>query len=69
LSIPDSIIKVFPSFLTIDEVIPGKGDGLVSAESSLLPWASRHYNAPVNHLAVLWNKKVIDSIMGTIKSI
>lgn len=63
LSIPDSLFKVFPDFLVADEIVPGKGDGLVSAKSSVLPWASKHYNFPVNHLSILWHKKALDSIM------
>lgn len=62
LSIPDSLIKVFPSPLIPDEIIPGKGDMLVTAESSLLPWASSHYNLPANHISIIWHRKTISKI-------
>jgi pimeloyl-ACP methyl ester carboxylesterase len=69
LSIPDSLVKIFPSFLAVDEVVPGKGDGLVSAQSSFLPYAPRHVTVPVNHLSILWNKKVIQSIIKSVGGI
>lgn len=69
LSIPDSLLKIFPSFLVADEITPGKGDGLVTADSSLLPWASRHQNLPVNHLSILWNKSAIKSIIEKLRTI
>lgn len=69
LSVPDSLLRVFPPFLGVDEITPGKGDGLVSAKSSLLPWASRHYNLRVNHLSILWNRKSINNIIKIIGTI
>jgi pimeloyl-ACP methyl ester carboxylesterase len=60
MDIPDSLIKVFPSSLRLDEVTPGKGDSLVSAESSLMPWSARHYDVPENHISIMWNEKVIE---------
>jgi len=69
LSIPDSLFKVFPSFLVMDEITPGKGDGLVTAKSSLLPWTVKHYNLAVNHVSILWNRKTITRAMGVFKAI
>jgi pimeloyl-ACP methyl ester carboxylesterase len=69
LSVPDSLFKLFPHSLIPDEIAPGKGDGLVSAKSSVLPWASRHCNLPVNHLSILWNKAAINRIMNTLSMV
>jgi pimeloyl-ACP methyl ester carboxylesterase len=63
LSFPDSLVKILPSSLAANELVPGKGDGLVTAESSLLPWASMHHNLPVNHVSILWNKRAINYIV------
>jgi pimeloyl-ACP methyl ester carboxylesterase len=60
LAIPDSLLRKFPASALPDELKSGKGDILVSAKSSRLPWASEHYNVPANHVTILWNKKVIN---------
>ncbi len=69
LSIPDSLLKIIPSFLVMEEIMPGKGDGLVSAKSSLLPWASKHHNLRANHVSILWNRRAIKSIIEALKAI
>jgi len=69
LAIPDSLLQIFPSFLVTDEITPGKGDGLVTAKSSVLPWASRHYNLKANHLSILWDKKSIDCIIEALREV
>lgn len=69
LTIPDSLLKIFPSFMIIDEITPGKGDGLVTAKSSLLPWASRHYNLHANHVSIIWDKKTINNTIDVLKAI
>jgi pimeloyl-ACP methyl ester carboxylesterase len=60
VTIPDSLLQVLPLSLLPDELKHGKGDFLVSAKSSRLPWASEHHNVPANHIAILWNKKIIN---------
>lgn len=69
LTIPDSISKIFPSFIVADEIAPGKGDGLVTTKSSLLPWASRHYNLRANHISITWNRKTISNTINVLKTI
>jgi len=59
LTIPDSLLKFIPSSAIPDEITPGKGDIMVTAESSVLPWASDHYNLEANHFTILWDKIVI----------
>jgi pimeloyl-ACP methyl ester carboxylesterase len=62
LVIPDSLIKVLPVSIIPDELCPGKGDFMVTAESSVLPWADRHYDLNVNHISIMWNKTVINRV-------
>lgn len=69
LSIPDSLLKMVPSSLIMDEITPGRGDGLVTAGSSLLPWSSKHYNLAVNHVSIIWDRKTIAGTSGVLKSI
>ncbi len=68
LTIPDSLLKVFPASVLPDELKPGKGDFLVSAKSSVLPWALEHYNVPANHISILWNKKVINKTVELLEA-
>jgi pimeloyl-ACP methyl ester carboxylesterase len=69
LKIPDSLIKIFPSSILPDELKPGKGDFMVTAESSVMPWAERHINLPVNHISIVWNKRVISSVKEVLDGI
>ncbi|MBI4709731.1 MAG: alpha/beta hydrolase [Nitrospirae bacterium] len=69
LSIPDSLVRIFPSFMAADEITPGKGDGLVAAKSSLHPFASKHYNLNMNHLNIIWHPEVINRTLGILYTI
>ena len=69
LTFPDSLLKIFPSFIAADEITPGKGDGLVTAKSSFLPWASRHYNLEANHISIAWNRTTINKTLEFIRTI
>ncbi|MBI5663500.1 MAG: alpha/beta hydrolase [Nitrospirae bacterium] len=62
LIIPDSLIKVLPASIIPDELRPGKGDFMVTAESSVLPWPGRHYNLRANHISIAWNRKMISTV-------
>lgn len=57
-SIPDILEKIIPTRLFPDELRHGKGDGFVSAASSRLPWADRHYDFALNHAAILFDEQV-----------
>ncbi len=59
LDIPDSLLKHLPASIVPKEIVPGKGDFMVTAESSVLPLAQKHYNFPENHMSISWNKKMI----------
>ncbi len=47
----------------IDEVKPGKGDGLVTDVSARLPW-STHTTNSLNHAEVLWNRPLQQRVAG-----
>ena len=69
LTIPDSLIKILPASVCPGELISGKGDFMVTAESSLLPWAARHYNLTANHISITWNRKAINSTIEVLEGI
>jgi pimeloyl-ACP methyl ester carboxylesterase len=56
-SVPEVFEKLLPKKLFPDEMKKGKGDGLVSLESSMLPWAHRHLAFTVNHAGILFDKE------------
>jgi hypothetical protein len=66
MTVPDSLMKVIPNFLSLDEITPGRGDGLVSAESSALPWSSAHHVLKANHVSIIWNKKAKRIVIETL---
>lgn len=68
-SLPGSLLNILPPALQLDEIAPGKGDILVSAKSSVLPWSSAHYDLPVNHLSIMWHQQVIKKTIEVLKSI
>ncbi|MEN8264713.1 MAG: alpha/beta hydrolase [Nitrospirota bacterium] len=69
LDIPDSLLKHLPASIIPKEVVTGKGDFLVTAESSVLPLAQKHYNLPENHLSISWNKKMIAETLELLEKI
>jgi pimeloyl-ACP methyl ester carboxylesterase len=68
-SIPEIFQKVIPDRFYPDEIAEGKGDGLVSAESSKIPWCNEHYNFNLNHAQMLFDKGVRDLLVKTIEGI
>ena len=65
MSFPDIFEKVIPDNLYPEEMKMGKGDGLVSAESSKIPWSHKHYNFAFNHAEILFDEDVRD-VLGKI---
>ncbi|MEW6068411.1 MAG: hypothetical protein AB1610_08995 [Nitrospirota bacterium] len=57
-SIPDILEKVIPKKFYPAELKRGYGDGLVSAQSSRLPWCDNHYDFDVNHASILFDEEV-----------
>ncbi len=68
-SIPEIFQKVIPDKLYPEEIKKGKGDGLVSAESSRIPWCNEHYNFSLNHAQMLFDKGVRDLLVKSIERI
>ena len=54
-SFPDLFEKVIPAHLYPEELKQGRGDGLVSAESSRIPWTNEHHNFECNHAEILFD--------------
>lgn len=57
--------KLIPENLYPEEMKKGRGDGLVSAGSSKIPWCHEHYNFDLNHAEILFNNGVRD-VLGKI---
>ena len=61
----NSFLNIFNSlssgFLP-EEILSGKGDGLVSEESSQMPWTSEHHALPGNHFSIVCHNKVLEYI-------
>ena len=57
-SFPDVLERVMPENFYPEEMKKNRGDGLVSAESSRMPWSHEHYNFAFNHAEILFDKDV-----------
>ncbi|MBI5101153.1 MAG: alpha/beta fold hydrolase [Nitrospirae bacterium] len=66
LSFPGVFEKIVPSMLYPDEMKKGYGDGLVTAESSRLPWSDEHHDFPLNHAKMLFDKRARETILSFI---
>ena len=51
-SLPGSLERLLPGELLPPEMRPGKGDGLVTAQSAIMPGTQEHLDFEVNHAAV-----------------
>jgi len=69
LSFPDALEKVIPDGLFPEEMKTGKGDGLVSAESSKFPWGAEHHDFDLNHVEILFDERVRNLLHKTIAGI
>lgn len=69
LAFPDAFEKVIPESLFPEEMKKGKGDGLVSAESSKIPWGGEHLNFDLNHVEILFDERVRNLLRRTISEI
>jgi hypothetical protein len=58
ISVPDVLRKIVPERFFPDEMRRDRGDGLVSIESSCLPWVTDHRIYGVNHAGILFDKTV-----------
>lgn len=69
LSVPDILEKIIPETLMPDEIRQGLGDGLVTAESSMITWCNNHQNFPCNHAEILFDRKARQSVLSAVRSI
>ncbi len=69
MTIPDSLVNLLPSRIIPEEIVTPKGDFMVTAKSAVLPWAKAHYNVAANHIAISWNKKVIEKTLELLEAI
>jgi pimeloyl-ACP methyl ester carboxylesterase len=69
VSLPKLISRVLPESVVPEEMREGMGDGLVSAASSLLPYADEHLNVYANHGSILFDKKARELIIETVESV
>lgn len=69
-SFPEIFEKLIPDLIFPDEMKKDWGDGLITLESSRLPWAHEHHAYDVNHAGILFDKlvreKVIDFLNRTV---
>lgn len=68
-SIPGIFEKIIPANLFPVELKKGEGDGIVSAESSKIEQCGNHYDFPLNHAQILFDKKVRNVITAAIDGI
>jgi pimeloyl-ACP methyl ester carboxylesterase len=68
-SIPEIFQKVIPNKIYPEEIRKGRGDGLVSAESSKIPWCNEHYDFALNHAQILFDNNVRDLLVKKIDKI
>ena len=68
-SVPEIFERVIPARLFPKEMKQGKGDGLVSTESSVLPWSDEHYEFSVNHAEILFDERVKRTIVDAVNNL
>lgn len=66
-SIPGAFERFIPERLFPDEMKKGKGDGLVSVESSRIPWADEHHTFDVNHAGILFAESVRNKVLDAVR--
>jgi pimeloyl-ACP methyl ester carboxylesterase len=68
LALPDGIRAVMEDRILPEEMCSGKGDGLVTARSSVLSSADEHLDFPVNHAEVIVDPEVRGAVCTRINS-
>jgi pimeloyl-ACP methyl ester carboxylesterase len=68
-SLLDDLEKMIPRRVIPPEIRQGRGDGQVSVESAMLPWAKPNRLLPVNHAQFLVNPLVQKGIKDFLESI
>lgn len=65
-SIPGALESIIPARFFPDEMRKGRGDGLVSVDSSKLLYADEHYDFDVNHAEILFDKTIRAKVMASL---
>jgi pimeloyl-ACP methyl ester carboxylesterase len=55
---PDALENIIPDNFYPEEMKMGLGDGLVTVESSRLPWSDEHHDFEYNHAEILFDEEV-----------
>jgi pimeloyl-ACP methyl ester carboxylesterase len=69
VSLSGLVSKAIPGRMLPKELKDGYGDGMVSAASSVLPYADEHYNFHVNHASILFDREVRALIIKVVESL
>ena len=67
LSVPERVARIFPDGVIPDELVAGKGDGLVTASSARLEGAIEHRDFPEHHLYVLIKNDVRQYLLSVFR--
>lgn len=67
--LPELLARVVPERMLPEEMRTGRGDGLVSAASAVLPFADEHRDFPVNHAAIVFDRRVRDFVSAAAGSL
>lgn len=68
-SVPDILETIIPEGLYPEEMKRGRGDGLVSVQSSRIPWADEHSVFDVNHAGILFDERVRDRVAQIVRGL
>jgi pimeloyl-ACP methyl ester carboxylesterase len=69
IALPEALEKIIPEKFRPEEMTAGKGDGLVSLRSSVLPYADEHFSFPVNHAEMLVEPEARRAIVDRVKAL
>ncbi|MDX9715554.1 MAG: hypothetical protein RBT37_09040 [Dissulfurispiraceae bacterium] len=68
-SLADILSRYLPGFVVPDELKTGIGDGLVTCNSAVLPYADEHKDFHCNHLALLFAKEVREYLLSAVSDL
>lgn len=68
-SVPQVLTSFIPEGMLPEELIEGRGDGLVAAESSVAPHAVEHHSFPLNHAGILFDPRVRETIKTFVRNL
>lgn len=69
ISIPEIFEKIVPAKVFPLELKKGRGDGLVTAESSKIDWCTNHYDFTLNHAEALFDPDVRKTVADAVDRI